>query len=108
MSEGDDLDSVRPGWQPDPEREGYERWFDGTAFTGRAHREPDLANAARRIIGLLRDGRLGKICFDEQQLFGRRVSAADREAGDEVEQRYARARRSYRQDAAIRAFRRAT
>ena len=74
----------------------------------RAHREPDLANAARRIIGLLRDGRLGKICFDEQQLFGRRVSAADREAGDEVEQRYARARRSYRQDAAIRAFRRAT
>ena len=74
----------------------------------RAHREPDLANAARRIIGLLRDGRLGKICFDEQQLFGRRVSAADREAGDEVEQRYARARRNYRQDAAIRAFRRAT
>ena len=60
----------------------------------RAHREPDLANAARRIIGLLRDGRLGKICFDEQQLFGRNVSAADREAGDEVEQRYARARRA--------------
>ncbi len=35
-----DLDAVRPSWQPDPERPGYERWFDGTDLIGRAEKDP--------------------------------------------------------------------
>ncbi|GAA1694751.1 hypothetical protein GCM10009792_13500 [Microcella alkalica] len=41
----DDLDSVRPGWEPDPEREGYERWWTGERFLGAAHREPQPFSA---------------------------------------------------------------
>jgi len=41
----EDLDSVGPGWQPDPERDGYERWFDGEGLVGRSVREPDPFSA---------------------------------------------------------------
>jgi hypothetical protein len=41
----DDLDRVGPGWQPDPEREGYERWFTGERFIGAPHREPQPFSA---------------------------------------------------------------
>lgn len=67
MSEDEDLDSVGPGWQPDPEREGYERWFDGTTFTGRAHREPDPFSAFSPAVarslrpGPNRDARLAQL-----------------------------------------------
>ncbi|WP_168916658.1 DUF2510 domain-containing protein [Microcella flavibacter] len=39
VDEGDS-DGVRPGWQPDPERPGYERWFDGSDLIGPAEKEP--------------------------------------------------------------------
>lgn len=38
----EDLDDPNaPGWQPDPERPGYERWYDGTQLIGPAKKEPD-------------------------------------------------------------------
>lgn len=30
----------RPGWQPDPERDGWERWWDGQQFTRWTHKSP--------------------------------------------------------------------
>lgn len=65
-TDDDDLDAVGPGWQPDPEREGYERWFDGIALVGRAHREPDpfsvFSPAVARSLrpGPNRDARLAR------------------------------------------------
>jgi hypothetical protein len=43
----DDLDPDRsaPGWQPLLERPGYERWWDGTDWRGRPHKEPDPFSA---------------------------------------------------------------
>jgi hypothetical protein len=43
----DDLDPDRsaPGWQPLLERPGYEQWWDGAAWQGRPHREPDPFSA---------------------------------------------------------------
>jgi len=62
----DDLDRVRPGWQPDPEREGYERWWTGERFLGAAHREPHpfsaLSPDAERSMrpGPNRDARIAR------------------------------------------------
>jgi hypothetical protein len=36
----DEDDPRRPGWQPDPARDGYERWWDGQHFTRWVHRSP--------------------------------------------------------------------
>lgn len=41
----DDPDRVRPGWEPDPERPGFERWFDGERLIGAPHREPEPFSA---------------------------------------------------------------
>jgi hypothetical protein len=63
----DDLDSVGPSWQPDPDRDGYERWFDGERFTDHSHRSPDPFSAfspsvARSLWpGANRDARLARI-----------------------------------------------
>lgn len=63
----DDLDSIGPSWQPDPEREGYERWFDGEAFTRHVHRSPDPFSAVTPAIarslwpGANRDARLARL-----------------------------------------------
>jgi hypothetical protein len=40
-----DPDQSSPGWQPLLERPGYEQWWDGVAWRGRAHREPDPFSA---------------------------------------------------------------
>ena len=40
-----DLDRTAAGWQPLIERPGYERWWDGSAWRGRAYREPDPFSA---------------------------------------------------------------
>lgn len=40
-----DLDRSGPGWQPLLERPGYEQWWDGDAWRGRPHREPDPFSA---------------------------------------------------------------
>ncbi len=40
-----DPDSTAPGWQPLLDRPGYEQWWDGSAWRGRAHREPDPFSA---------------------------------------------------------------
>lgn len=45
-----DPDAVNPdgttaGWQPLIDRPGYEQWWDGAGFRGRAHREPDPFSA---------------------------------------------------------------
>ena len=45
MSDDEDLDAVGPGWQPDPERDGYERWFDGQRLVGRSAKAPDPFSA---------------------------------------------------------------
>jgi hypothetical protein len=51
----DELDDPNaPGWQPDPERPGYERWYDGAQLIGPAKKEPDpfsafSPNAARSL-----------------------------------------------------------
>jgi len=63
----EDLDTVGPGWQPDPEREGYERWFDGEAFTRHTHRAPDPFSAFSPAVarslwpGPNRDARLARL-----------------------------------------------
>lgn len=41
MNTDEDPDAVGPGWQPDPDRDGYERWFDGERLVGRSVKEPD-------------------------------------------------------------------
>lgn len=41
----DDLDRSAPGWQPLLDRPGYERWWDGEQWRGRAQREPDPFSA---------------------------------------------------------------
>lgn len=42
----DELDDPNaPGWQPDPERPGYERWYDGQNLIGPAKKEPDPFSA---------------------------------------------------------------
>ncbi len=47
--ERDELDELddpnAPGWQPDPERPGYERWYDGAQLIGPAKKEPDPFSA---------------------------------------------------------------
>lgn len=40
-----DPDRTAAGWQPLLDRPGYERWWDGAEFRGRAHREPDPFSA---------------------------------------------------------------
>ncbi len=40
-----DPDSTGAGWQPLIDRPGYEQWWDGAQFRGRAHREPDPFSA---------------------------------------------------------------
>ncbi|MBX9719605.1 MAG: DUF2510 domain-containing protein [Microbacteriaceae bacterium] len=40
-----DLDRSRAGWQPLLDRPGYERWWDGAAWQGRPHREPEPFSA---------------------------------------------------------------
>lgn len=42
----DELDDPNaPGWQPDPERPGYERWYDGQQLIGPSKKEPDPFSA---------------------------------------------------------------
>jgi hypothetical protein len=43
--ENANLDAGARGWQPDPERPGHERWFDGERLIGRPHRSPDPFSA---------------------------------------------------------------
>jgi len=47
MSTDDDVDPDQsgPGWQPLLERPGFEQWWDGVAWRGRPHREPDPFSA---------------------------------------------------------------
>lgn len=45
MDDDAELDRNTPGWQPDPERDGYERWWNGERFLGRAKKEPDPFSA---------------------------------------------------------------
>lgn len=40
-----DPDRTAPGWQPLLDRPGYEQWWDGSAWRGRARREPDPFSA---------------------------------------------------------------
>lgn len=40
-----DPDRTSAGWQPLIDRPGYEQWWDGSRFRGRAHREPDPFSA---------------------------------------------------------------
>ncbi|MGV3733038.1 MAG: DUF2510 domain-containing protein [Microcella sp.] len=40
-----DPDRTAAGWQPLLERPGYEQWWDGSAWRGRAHREPEPFSA---------------------------------------------------------------
>lgn len=40
-----DPDRTAAGWQPLLDRPGYEQWWDGSAWRGRAHREPDPFSA---------------------------------------------------------------
>lgn len=67
VDDEDDLDGVRAGWQPDPEREGYERWHTGETFLGPSHREPQpfsaLSPAAARSMrpGPNRDAALARV-----------------------------------------------
>jgi len=62
-----DPDLVRPGWEPDPERPGYERWWMGDGFLGAPHREPQPFSAlspdsARSMRpGPNRDARLARV-----------------------------------------------
>ncbi|WP_169078915.1 DUF2510 domain-containing protein [Microcella alkalica] len=63
----DDLDGARPGWQPDPERPGFERWFDGERLIGPSAREPQpfsaLSPAAARSMrpGPNRDAHVARV-----------------------------------------------
>jgi hypothetical protein len=41
----DTLDESVAGWQPLLDRPGYEQWWDGSAWRGRPHREPDPFSA---------------------------------------------------------------
>jgi hypothetical protein len=41
----DTLDESVAGWQPLLDRPGYEQWWDGAAWRGRPHREPDPFSA---------------------------------------------------------------
>ncbi len=43
--EGLELDRSAAGWQPLLDRPGYEQWWDGAAWQGRPHREPDPFSA---------------------------------------------------------------
>ena len=47
MNADDDLDHDQsaPGWQPLLERPGFEQWWDGADWRGRAHKEPDPFSA---------------------------------------------------------------
>ena len=65
---------------------------------GKQHAEPDLANAARRVIRMLRDGELGRICFDEQQLRRGEMAPAHREAGELAARAFASERRVWSDD----------
>jgi len=63
----EDLDDPNaPGWQPDPERPGYERWYDGSTLIGRAKKEPDPFSAFSPAVtrslrpGPNRDARLAR------------------------------------------------
>ena len=40
-----DPDESGPGWQPLLEQPGFEQWWDGAAWRGRPHREPDPFSA---------------------------------------------------------------
>lgn len=40
-----DPDRTTAGWQPLLDRPGFEQWWDGAAWRGRAHREPDPFSA---------------------------------------------------------------
>jgi hypothetical protein len=40
-----DADRTTAGWQPLLDRPGFEQWWDGAAWRGRAHREPDPFSA---------------------------------------------------------------
>ena len=40
-----DLDRSSAGWQPLLDKPGFERWWDGTEWRGRPHREPDPFSA---------------------------------------------------------------
>lgn len=40
-----DPDQSGAGWQPLVDRPGYEQWWDGAAWRGRAYREPDPFSA---------------------------------------------------------------
>lgn len=40
-----DPDRTAAGWQPLLDRPGYEQWWDGSEWRGRAHREPDPFSA---------------------------------------------------------------
>ncbi|MER3390488.1 MAG: hypothetical protein RJQ01_10690 [Microcella sp.] len=63
----DDPDTVGPSWQPDPERDGYERWFDGEQLVGHSVKEPDpfsafspeVARSLRPAVN--RDARLARL-----------------------------------------------
>ncbi len=61
-----DPDRVRPSWQPDPEKPGYERWFDGSDLIGRAEKEPGPFSAFSPAVtrslrpGPNRDARLAR------------------------------------------------
>jgi len=78
-----DPDRVRAGWEPDPGREGYERWWTPAGFVGAPHREPqpfsalspDAARAMRP--GPNRDARLARLGILATLLgFGAQVVAA--------------------------------
>lgn len=62
-----DPDRVRPGWEPDPDRDGYERWWTPDGFVGAPHREPQPFSAlspdsARSMRpGPNRDARLARV-----------------------------------------------
>lgn len=45
--DADDVDPDRSvaGWQPLLDKPGYEQWWDGSQWRGRAHREPDPFSA---------------------------------------------------------------
>ena len=44
-STDESLDRSTPGWQPLLDRPGFEQWWDGSAWRGRPHREPDPFSA---------------------------------------------------------------
>lgn len=44
-STDESLDRSAAGWQPLLDRPGFEQWWDGSAWLGRPHREPDPFSA---------------------------------------------------------------